>query len=60
MPALVVVGEEDVLSPPAQAQAMADALAAATLFVLPRTGHLLAVETPQALTSALEAFLREV
>lgn len=60
VPALVVVGEEDVLSPPAEAQAMADALPQATLFVLPRTGHLLAVETPQALTSAIEAFLREV
>lgn len=60
VPALVVAGEEDVLSPPAEAQAMADALPHATLFVLPRTGHLLAVETPQALASALEAFLREV
>lgn len=60
VPALVVGGEEDVLSPPAEAQAMADALPRSTLLVLPRTGHLLALETPAPLVSALEAFLAEL
>jgi pimeloyl-ACP methyl ester carboxylesterase len=57
VPALVVVGEEDVLSPPPEARAMADALPDARLVVLPRTGHLLAVETPEPLVAVLEDFL---
>jgi pimeloyl-ACP methyl ester carboxylesterase len=56
-PALVVVGEEDVLSPLADAQAMAEALPDATLSVLPDAGHLTAVETPEAFTAEVAGFL---
>ena len=57
VPALVVVGEEDRLSPVADAQAMADALPQGRLVVLPRAGHLPAVETPEAFDEALRQFL---
>ena len=57
LPALVVVGEEDVLSPLPDAQAMAEALPAATLAVLPKAGHLTAVETPEAFTEQVAGFL---
>lgn len=57
VPALVVVGEEDTLSPPAEAQALVDLLPAAGLVRIPRAGHLSAVEDPEAFTAALRAFV---
>lgn len=57
IPALVVVGEEDTLSPPAEAEAMAAALPAAQLVRLPGAGHLSAVETPEAFNEAALAWL---
>ena len=56
-PALVVVGEEDVLSPPADAEAMAEALPSARLAVLPEAGHLTAVETPETFSAEVAGFL---
>jgi pimeloyl-ACP methyl ester carboxylesterase len=56
-PALVVVGEEDELSPLAEAQAMADALPHSTLAVMPKAGHLTAVETPEAFTAEVAGFV---
>ncbi|MEO6204293.1 MAG: alpha/beta hydrolase [Mycobacteriales bacterium] len=59
-PALVIVGEEDVLSPPSDAQAIADALSHSKLFTVPKAGHLTAVETPDAFNDAVREFLAEV
>jgi len=56
-PALVVVGEEDELSPPADAHAMAEALVHATLVTIPESGHLTSVEAPEAFNEAVAAFL---
>ena len=56
-PALVVVGEEDVLSPVSDAEAMAAALPHATLSLMPEAGHLTAVETPEAFTAEVAGFL---
>jgi pimeloyl-ACP methyl ester carboxylesterase len=56
-PALVVVGEEDQLSPVGDAQAMADALPQARLAVLAEAGHLTAVETPEAFNAEVAGFL---
>jgi pimeloyl-ACP methyl ester carboxylesterase len=56
-PSLVVVGEEDELSPPAEAQAMVDALTDARLAVIPEAGHLSAVETPEAFTAEVAGFV---
>ena len=57
VPTLVVVGEEDTLSPPADAQAMADAVEGARLVTIPEAGHLTAVEAPEAFNAAVAAFL---
>ena len=59
-PALVVVGQEDVLSPPADAEAMAEALPRGRLVVMPEAGHLTAVETPEAFNAQVAGFLAEL
>ena len=56
-PALVLVGQEDVLSPPSDAEAMAEALPSARLAVLPEAGHLTAVETPETFSAEVAGFL---
>jgi pimeloyl-ACP methyl ester carboxylesterase len=57
VPALVVAGEQDALSSVADAQAMVDALPEARLVVVPRSGHLTAVEAPDAFNVAAREFL---
>jgi pimeloyl-ACP methyl ester carboxylesterase len=57
VPALVVVGAEDELSPVVDAEAMAKTLPDARLVVLPGAGHLSAVETPEAFNAALRELL---
>ena len=60
-PALVVVGEEDTISPPADAEAMAAGAAAGTARAAsPKAGHLTAVETPEAFNDAVQGFLDEL
>ncbi|MBK5307185.1 MAG: alpha/beta fold hydrolase [Frankiaceae bacterium] len=59
-PALVVVGSEDVLSPPADAQAMAEALPRGRFVLVPDAGHLTAVETPEAFNAEVAGFLAEL
>jgi pimeloyl-ACP methyl ester carboxylesterase len=60
VPALVVVGEQDTLSPVAQAQEMADALPRGRLAVVPEAGHLSAMEDPEAFGAAVNGFLDEL
>ena len=57
VPTLVVVGAEDTLSPPADARAMADAMTGARLEILPRAGHLSAMECPEEFNAAVLSFL---
>ena len=59
-PALVVVGDEDGLTPPAQAEAMAAVLADVELVVVPQAGHLAALEHPWAVASAVRRLLDRV
>ena len=58
--ALVVVGEQDTLSPPTDAEAIAAALPQGRLVVLPEAGHLTAVETPEAFNAQVIGFLAEL
>jgi pimeloyl-ACP methyl ester carboxylesterase len=60
VPSLVVVGEEDVLSPPDDARAMAQALPDADLVVLPSVGHLTPLEAPAEVAEAIAGFLRRL
>jgi len=60
VPALVVVGEEDVLTTVDDARAMVDALPDARLVTIPEAGHLSAVEQPEAFTEAIREFFVEL
>lgn len=57
MPALVVVGSEDTLTPPACAEAMAAALPEAELHVMEGAGHLTALERPAEFAALVGRFL---
>jgi 3-oxoadipate enol-lactonase len=57
VPALVIVGEEDGITPVAEARALANALPEATLAVLPGAGHLSNLEAPDAFHAALLPWL---
>ena len=58
VPTLVIAGEADVITPPADAQAMAAAIPGARFVVIPKAGHLSALEKPRAFNAAVRAFLR--
>ena len=57
LPTLVVVGEDDQLTPPPLARAIAEAIPGARLEAIPGAGHLPPVERPTATTQALLEFL---
>jgi 3-oxoadipate enol-lactonase len=57
VPTLVLVGAEDVLTPPGEAATMAAAIARARLDVVAGAGHLANLEDPAATNAALRAFL---
>jgi pimeloyl-ACP methyl ester carboxylesterase len=57
VPTLVLVGEHDAITPPADAAAMVAVIPGARLVVIPRAGHLSPLENPRAVNRALRAFL---
>jgi len=56
-PTLIVVGEEDTLTPPALSEEMHGAISGSELVVIPGAGHLSSLEQPEAFNSALARFL---
>lgn len=56
-PALVVVGEEDELSPVALARRMASLLPDSDLMIVPRSGHMTSIESPQPVATGLSRLL---
>ncbi len=58
-PTLVLVGEEDEGTPPAENEAIARAIPGARLERIPRAGHLPTLEQPEAVRRVLEPFLAE-
>jgi len=58
VPTLVLGGIEDVLTPPAESEAMAAAIDGSQLLILPAAGHLANLENPEAYNAALAGFLR--
>jgi pimeloyl-ACP methyl ester carboxylesterase len=60
VPVLVLVGEEDRLTPPADAEAMVSALRNALFSRIPAAGHLAPVERPDVVARELVAFLEDV
>jgi pimeloyl-ACP methyl ester carboxylesterase len=57
IPAVVIVGEEDRVTPIPDAEAMADALPMAKLVVIPGVGHMAPIEAPTAVNAALAEHL---
>ncbi len=57
VPTLVIVGEEDAVTPPEVARQMAEGIPHARLVVIPHAGHLSNVEAPEAFNEAVRDFL---
>jgi pimeloyl-ACP methyl ester carboxylesterase len=60
VPTLVIVGEEDGLTPVSDAEALAAAVPGARLEVLSRAGHLSALEDPDAFNAVVRDFLSDL
>jgi pimeloyl-ACP methyl ester carboxylesterase len=60
VPTLVVVGEEDELTPPAVARAMTSAIPSAAMTTIPGAGHLAPLEAPTAVSRVIAEFLEAV
>lgn len=58
VPTLVLVGSEDVLTPPSAAQTLATGIAGAQLVTIPGAGHLANLEQPEAINAALRSFVQ--
>jgi pimeloyl-ACP methyl ester carboxylesterase len=56
-PVLVLAGELDRMTPPRQGAKLADAISGARFISLPRCGHMMMVEQPDATRDALNEFL---
>jgi 3-oxoadipate enol-lactonase len=60
VPTLIVIGEEDVLSPVADGELMRQNIAASQLKVIPKAGHYAPWERPEAVGTVLRQFLDAV
>jgi pimeloyl-ACP methyl ester carboxylesterase len=58
IPALVLVGEEDLLIPPERSKEIASLVPAATLVVIPKCGHSSTLEQPELVSSALTKWMQ--
>ncbi len=58
VPVAIVVGDEDVLTPPKLARTMHEAIAGSSLTVIPRAGHVSNVEQPESFNHALRDLIR--
>jgi 3-oxoadipate enol-lactonase len=57
VPALVVCGEEDTITPVSEAEDLAKGIAGSRLEVIPKAGHLANLENPEAFNAALARWL---
>ena len=57
VPTLVLVGADDAITPPDEAQKMAEAIPDAQIVVIPDAGHLAPFENPEATNEAILRFL---
>jgi 3-oxoadipate enol-lactonase len=60
VPVLVMVGEEDEVTPPAEADQMTARLEDARIVRIPEAGHLSCIENPMAFNAALDVFLTQI
>jgi len=60
VPTLVLVGEDDVITPPAEAKALSDAIPDARLEIIPRAGHMAPYENPAVANAVILRFLKSL
>ncbi len=60
VPALVLVGEEDTLTPPSDARLLAARIPDSRMLIIPEAGHMSNLENPKAFNTALLGFLSEL
>jgi pimeloyl-ACP methyl ester carboxylesterase len=60
VPTLIIVGDEDVLTPPKESRAMHAAIAGSRLEVIPGAGHVSNVERPAAFNQVLTEFIASI
>lgn len=60
VPTLIVVGDEDKVTPVAESEAMAKAISGSEMKVLSKTGHLSNLENPQGFNDHLSSFLNSL
>ena len=60
VPTLVIVGEEDELTPPSAAEEIASAIPGATLVQIAESGHLPNLEQPGAFGATVQAFIGQL
>lgn len=58
VPTLIICGDEDTLTKPAESEAMAATIPGAQLVMIPKAGHLSNLEQPNAFNEALRLFLK--
>ena len=60
VPTLIVVGQEDVLTPPTVAQALAGSISGSRVALIDGAGHMSNLECPESFNAAVRAFLDEL
>jgi pimeloyl-ACP methyl ester carboxylesterase len=60
VPVLILVGEQDAITPPAAAESMSKRIRQTTLVVIPDAGHMSPMEQPREVTAALRTFAERV
>ena len=60
MPTLILVGDEDAITPPALSHDLGNRIAGSTVEVIERAGHLANAEQPAAFNAAIDRFLAKV
>jgi pimeloyl-ACP methyl ester carboxylesterase len=59
LPALIVCGEEDLLTPVKHSEYLHKRIPASSLVIIPAAGHMVMAEQPERLNTAIEAFLAQ-
>jgi pimeloyl-ACP methyl ester carboxylesterase len=57
VPTLVIVGREDVITPPTDAETLRAAIPGAEIAIIPDAGHMSPIEQPDAVNSAIRSWL---
>jgi 3-oxoadipate enol-lactonase len=60
VPCCLICGDKDVITPPAEMQTMADAIAGSQFFRVPHVGHMAPLESPDRVNEIIRAFIKSV